>query len=207
MFVVQSRVPKSKKFGGVKKAAGGKTPAAVSASPKKVGGVKTPPRGAVGSTVESCPQNCPGEFVRGMWIHSLDCPWVAVIWKFHGGEIAEWRCLYDCDPITLPSGWTHPYDCPYWNETGKTPFDHVPPPIHDTPIQSAMESTQLGRMVDRALYDKRSTIHKSNSVKQQKNRIRRGESSTVNTESLMEGLRDFEKFPQALEPKDDGLPF
>lgn len=196
-----------KKFGGVKNTRGVKSSGVSPTPTKKIAGVKTIPRGAPGSTVESCPENCPGEFVRGRWIHSSNCPWVAVIWKFHGGDINQWRCPYDCDPVCLPSGWTHYYACPYWSYTGKTPFDQTPPP-EDTPIQSAMESTQIASFGKRSNSPSASEVGiYSGSVKQQKERIRKGYSSTVNTKSLMDNIRDFEKFPEALEPEDDGLPF
>lgn len=101
-------------------------------SVKKLGGVKAPvPRGTgprPAGSVESCPQNCPGEYVEGCWIHSRDCPWSTVLWKDHGFGPADWRCPYACPPVELPNGWTHQHDCRFWDRTGRTPFDHVKAP-------------------------------------------------------------------------------
>jgi hypothetical protein len=135
-------VPSGKKFGGVKKSRRqGETPAASATPSKKIGGVKNVvPRGQYGITgnMESCRENCPGEWVQGMWIHSKECPWAVVIWKAHGKTLKDWHCPYDCDPTELPSGWTHPYTCPFWDETGTTPFD-TPPPKANNAAESFAE--------------------------------------------------------------------
>lgn len=121
-------VPRSKKFGGIKRR--GEIPAVSTTAKKKFGGVKEPvPRGVSGETgfVQSCPQNCPGEYVLGMWIHSANCPWAAVLWEAHGKKAEDWNCPYQCEPTRLPSGWTHDYRCPFWDRTGRTPIDSLPP--------------------------------------------------------------------------------
>lgn len=93
---------------------------------RKIGGVKTIPRGeAIGSGhMQSCPDNCAGEYVLNMWIHSRDCPWASVLWKAHGKTPKDWHCPFDCDPIEMSSGWTHPHLCPFWDFMGQIPFDH-----------------------------------------------------------------------------------
>ena len=121
-------VAKSKKFGGVKRR--GAIPAVAIPAAKKFGGVKEPvPRGVYGETgfVQSCPINCGGEYIQGMWIHSADCQWAAVLWEAHGKKEKDWNCVYDCDPTRLPSGWTHDFRCPFWDRTGRTPIDTNPP--------------------------------------------------------------------------------
>jgi hypothetical protein len=179
-------VASGKKFGGVKQTRRGKSPAvsAADTAPRRIGGVKASARG---NYLQSCPQNCPGEYIGGMWIHSQDCPWVAVIWKAHGATEKQWRCMYDCNPVELPSGWTHPFDCPFWTRTDQTPFDELPP--HDKPIQSAMESGLLG----------------ADTVSKQKERIRRGESQEIDPYEIFR--KTFEEFPEALRDDDDDLPF
>lgn len=90
-------------------------------------GVKNPvPRGG-SKGIESCPTNCPGEWLEGMWIHSSDCRWASMLWRSHGKTADDWQCPYECPPIELSSGWTHPYTCPFWDRTGRTPFDHNAP--------------------------------------------------------------------------------
>lgn len=132
----------TKKVGGVKpKRTGrsgtgqwGNTPAAPDVPDvpvRKVGGVKPEARGygaVMSSQVQSCPTNCPGEYVQGMWIHSKTCHWASVLWKHHGKTEQDWQCPFTCEPITLSMGWTHPFDCPFWDETGRTPFDYTKPP-------------------------------------------------------------------------------
>jgi hypothetical protein len=182
-------VPSGKKFGGVKKSAHrGKSSGApiAPASPKKFGGVK-PTRGpGTISQMESCLQNCPGEWIDRHWIHSADCPWASVLWKHHGKTDKDWHCLYDCDPVELPSGWTHPYDCPFWDRTGRTPFDHSMP--HDEPVVSPMGSALLG-----------------STVSEQKERIRRGISQEIAARNVLPS--SFEKFPDSLKETGDDLPF
>jgi hypothetical protein len=75
--------------------------------------------------MESCPENCPGEYVGGFWIHSRDCQWASVLWKHHGFTVKDWACPFDCDPIEMSAAWTHPYDCVFWDRTGYTPFDQL----------------------------------------------------------------------------------
>jgi len=126
-------VPKSKKFGGVKRLRRENIPA-VTATPKRFGNVKEPVlRGVTGMTgfVQSCPQNCGGEYKFAMWIHSAECPWAAVLWSAHGKTRDDWNCPYHCEPTALPSGWTHDYRCPFWDRTGATPIDVLPPKAHD----------------------------------------------------------------------------
>lgn len=77
--------------------------------------------------VESCPENCPGEWKPDGWIHSSWCQWASVLWKAHGVTVADWKCNYQCEPQEMPSGWTHDYRCPYWDRTGRTPFDATAP--------------------------------------------------------------------------------
>lgn len=176
---------RSKKFGGIKKRQGA-TPAADvvdSVPPRKFGGVKEPAARGGSSVVESCLQNCPGEWIEGMWIHSYDCPWVAVLWFAHGADWKDWRCPYDCDPIELPSGLTHPYTCPFWDRTGKTPFDHEAP-------HGVIEPTQF-----RTIREKE---EQKFNVAQQKERIRRGETKEINSEEILREL-----FPE----ENDDLPF
>lgn len=125
-------VPRSRKFGAVKRSRQESTPV-VAATPKKFGGVKAPvPRGVTGMTgfVQSCPENCGGEYKFGMWIHSAECPWAATLWSAHGKTRDDWKCPYQCEPTTLPSGWTHDYRCPFWDRTGNTPVDVLPPKAH-----------------------------------------------------------------------------
>lgn len=121
----------AKKIGGVKRERRGKTPAAsVHETPKKkIGGVKLSPRGsATGSGhMQSCIENCSGEYVMGTWIHSRECVWAPVLWKAHGKTLKDWHCLYDCEPLEMSSCWTHPYTCPFWDRTGATPFDQPAP--------------------------------------------------------------------------------
>lgn len=174
-----------KKFGGVKQTRQGKIPAASAVpSKKKFGGVKEVPRGMSNNGVESCPQNCPGEYVAGMWIHSRDCPWAAVLWNAHGKTINDWHCQYDCDPIQLPSGWTHPYDCPFWDRTGMTPFDHPKP--HDAELLPPASKGFLD------------TVRAQK--KEADERIRRAKEA-------IENPQPFSEFPKALENDDDDLPF
>jgi hypothetical protein len=173
-------VARSKKFGGVRRQE--KKPAASTPDTpkKKIGGVVAPvPRGMQNSAMESCPINCPGEWIEGMWIHSHDCPWASVLWKAHGATIKKWRCPFDCDPIELPSGWTHPYNCPFWDRTGRTPIDHSPPP----------------------------GTHRDETQAHSSNRNRRDDSErTVATKHVLP--YDFTEFPKALRDKgDDELPF
>lgn len=126
--------PEGRKF-GVKKpaaAAGKKSPGSGSITPptKKKFGVKNPvPRGesTESGAVGSCVVNCPGEWVNGMWIHSQWCKWGAVLWKGHDKTAADWNCPFGCVPIELASGWTHPWQCVFWDETNRTPFDHNAP--------------------------------------------------------------------------------
>lgn len=95
-------------------------------------GVKAPvSRGesAGSGHMQACPVNCPGEYVEGMWIHSDWCRYSAVLWRVHGKTRSDWTCPYSCTPIEISSGWTHPHDCPFWDETGRTPFDHAPPNV------------------------------------------------------------------------------
>lgn len=192
-----------KKVGGVKRTRQGKIPAASAAALRKVGGVKNPvPRGASGSVVESCPENCPGEYIDGMWIHSSTCPWAAMLWKHHGATDKQWRCPYDCDPIELSSGWTHPYTCPFWDRTGRTPFDHPKP--NDAPVTSAMGGMVSGVAgTDYIPPNDKAAQRYRQSVKEQKERIRRGQSQALNSEEIR---RTFEAFPEALRDDDD-LPF
>lgn len=91
--------------------------------------------------MQSCPENCPGEYKLGMWVHSATCPWVAVLYEAHGDTEKNWRCPFDCDPMEISVGWTHPWDCPFWNETDQTPFDS-PKRQHDEPINH-LESVNL----------------------------------------------------------------
>jgi hypothetical protein len=37
-------------------------------------------------------------------------------------EIGDFRCDFGCNPIRLTVGWTHPFDCPFWDSTEHTPF-------------------------------------------------------------------------------------
>lgn len=71
-----------------------------------------------------------------MWIHSKWCPWAAVIWKAHGKTVKHWHCPFDCDPHEIPSGWTHPYQCPFWDLTGRTPFDTPAPKVNNGDAES-----------------------------------------------------------------------
>lgn len=146
---MQPPVAASKKIGGVKQTGGGRKSAASSdATPtRKVGGVKPHVRGwkAQSSQMQSCPENCPGEYKQGMWVHSADCPWVAVLYRAHGNVIEEWRCLFDCDPLEMSVGWTHPYDCEFWNRTEQTPFD-TPKRHHDEPINHLASVTLTNKL-------------------------------------------------------------
>jgi hypothetical protein len=96
---------------------------------RRFAGVKASVRGTNKSVrgVQSCPENCPGEYVEGNWIHSKWCPWASVLWRSHGKTEKDWGCPYGCPPLALPSGWTHQHDCKFWDATGRTPFDHADP--------------------------------------------------------------------------------
>lgn len=105
-------------------------PADVEGVPRTFGVKQVIPRGTVAGVsgdLESCPLNCPGEWIAGMWIHSRECPWAAVLWRGHGYGEKDWQCPYECPALELPSGWTHQPECPFWDRTGRTPFDHNPP--------------------------------------------------------------------------------
>jgi hypothetical protein len=176
-----------KKIGGVKNPTTGtsRNPSTTTDSPrKKFGGVKTVPRGQSNNGIESCPQNCPGEYVEGMWIHSRDCPWASVLWHAHGKTEKDWHCAYDCDPVQLPSGWTHPITCPFWDRTGRTPFDHPKPDaatLIPVPKQSYLESV----------------LAVKNAEKARKHRA----------EEAVNHPQPFSEFPRALAQDDDDLPF
>jgi hypothetical protein len=176
-----------KKIGGVKNRTTGTSPtkSRTTDSPKKIGGVKTVPRGMSNNGVESCPENCPGEYVEGMWIHSKTCPWAAVLWNAHGKTVKDWHCMYDCDPMQLPSGWTHPMTCPFWDRTGRTPFDHPKPDaakLITQPTKSWLESV----------------VQMKNTEKE---RLRRAREAAENPQP-------FSEFPRALSREEsDDLPF
>lgn len=102
---------------------------AVSSSNKKFG-VKTPSIKEMWGTsnkMGSCPENCPGEYVLGVWIHSKECRYASMLWRVHGKKKEDWNCPFECEPTELPHGWTHPWECPFWDWTGRTPIDHNAP--------------------------------------------------------------------------------
>lgn len=175
-----------KKIGGVKNrtTATDPMPSGTTGSRKKIGGVRPGVRGvnAESTQMQSCPINCPGEYVGKMWIHSRDCPWVAVLWDAHGATEKQWRCPFDCDPHRLPSGWTHPHDCEFWNHTSQTPFDDAAPSTHDRPVHH-LESQLLTERLTRE--QKREIAKRTNAAYR----------------------ATFEEFPKALQSDDDDLPF
>lgn len=147
---------KKRKF-GIKTGGGERSPAASVVRPlakkfvkgiakgkKRAFGVKNPvPRGipGVSGRMESCPEGCPGEYIEGMWVHSKECRWSAVLWRGHGKTEEDWKCPYNCPPQKIASGWTHQWDCAFWDRTGRTPFDH------NSPRGAAKVETASGRSV------------------------------------------------------------
>ena len=128
----QRSVGRSKRTFGVKaKTTGaGKVPKVSGKQSPRAFGVKVPyARGipGVSGKMESCPEGCPGEYIEGMWIHSKECRWSAVLWRAHGKTEEDWSCPYDCPPQEISSGWTHQWECAFWERTGRTPFDHNAP--------------------------------------------------------------------------------
>ena len=113
-----------KKVGGVKARSKVKGRAAPAARPKKkVGGVSVKITEAASSKHRYCPVGCQGDWRSGMWCHDNDCPEVRMIWKAHGQQQVDWVCSYGCPGEEMPSGWTHHWECAFWEAHPElTPF-------------------------------------------------------------------------------------
>lgn len=75
----------------------------------------------------------------GLWVHDARCPGTAKLWKALGHRAEDWQsavyqcCPYHCEGVEIGDAITHAWQCPYWDDTGRTPFDDpnfdpVPPP-------------------------------------------------------------------------------
>lgn len=124
-------MPKSKpsgpkKFGKLKASVAASTPARQPQpkSSKAFGAIKPEAMQQGTSSLHArCPGKCEGAIMDGlMWIHSPGCPYTVVLWRAHGFTASDWKCPHGCQATALPSGWTHDYRCPFWNETGETPI-------------------------------------------------------------------------------------
>lgn len=56
---------------------------------------------------------CSGRVIDGNWVHSPDCPHVAVLWDF---DDSSWRCPFGCEGVRLSTSRTHVWDCLFWIE-------------------------------------------------------------------------------------------
>lgn len=46
-----------------------------------------------------------------------------MIWKAHGQQQVDWVCSYGCPGEEMPSGWTHHWECAFWEAHPElTPF-------------------------------------------------------------------------------------
>lgn len=87
---------------------------------KKIGGVKI-------VLTPKC-RECAGRYLSGRWRHEARCSLTVVLWKHDGHRISDWTspiyqcCPYKCEPLELPSAFTHDWRCPFWDDTEEVPF-------------------------------------------------------------------------------------
>ena len=88
-----------------------------------VGGVnKANVPAPVSSLHRWCIAGCQGRHVEHMWIHDTGCPEIRMLWKAHGYTAADWTCPHGCPGTEMPSGYTHHWQCEFWEANDLTPF-------------------------------------------------------------------------------------
>ena len=80
----------------------------------------------VSSGVRWCVAGCQGRHVEDMWIHDVQCPEIRMLWKAHGYTAADWACPHGCPANEMPSGYTHHWQCKFWEANDLTPFSSDP---------------------------------------------------------------------------------
>jgi hypothetical protein len=69
-----------------------------------------------------CVAGCQGRHVDHMWIHDTGCPEIRMLWKAHDYTAADWACPHGCPANEMPSGYTHHWQCRFWEANDLTPF-------------------------------------------------------------------------------------
>lgn len=59
---------------------------------------------------------CEGVFIKETWIHEPQCPRTVTLWKGHGFTKEDWWQVCECDPLETPGGYTHAWDCGFWDD-------------------------------------------------------------------------------------------
>ena len=49
-----------------------------------------------------------------------------MLWKAHGHSLDDWACPHGCPGTEMPSGYTHHWQCVFWEANELTPFSSVP---------------------------------------------------------------------------------